>query len=101
MSVAFQEPSNIEQYVREHLFRQFTGKCVLLARMIRDKQSRQISGQFITRSVPKRKRSVAWNLAAVFQQREKGAHGDAAERENGARANQIEFALEIRPAICQ
>jgi hypothetical protein len=71
----------------------------LLAWVIRDEEARQVAGQRVIYSVAERERSGTLNLAAALEQTQVGAHGDSTQSEDGARAEDFEFAFEIRAAI--
>ena len=96
-----QKFSHVAQNPEQHRVRKLSSKSILLARMIRREQSRQISRQFKTPSVPKRKRSQCRNLPALLQQPQVGPHRDAAKHQHRARPQGPQLALQIVSAIRQ
>ncbi len=94
-----QKFSHIAQNFRKHRIRKLARKCILLARMVRRKQPRQISRQLIIRAMPKRKSSQSRNLPALFQQSQISPHRDAAQYQHSARLQNFEVALPKVAAI--
>src|SRR5580704_2499957 len=88
-----QKVSYIAQNSKKHRVRKLAGKCILLARMVRRKQTRQIPRQFVTRAMPKRKRSQRRNLPALFQRSQISPHRDAAQHQHSARLQNFQVAL--------
>jgi hypothetical protein len=91
--------SDVAQNLKQHRVRKPASKCILLARMIRREQARQISRQLVTRPMPKRKRSQSRDLPALFQQSQISPHRDATEHEHGARLQSLQLPLQKMPAI--
>lgn len=69
--------------------------------MIRSKKPRQISRQFITRAMPKRKRSQRRNDPALLKQSQISPHRNASQHQHRARPQNLQLALQIVPAIRQ
>lgn len=90
---------HVAQNPKQHRIRKLASKCILLARMVRRKQPRQIARQHITSSMPKRKCSKRPNLPALFQQSQIRPHRDAAQHQHRARPENFELALQKMAAI--
>lgn len=96
-----QKCSHIAQNLKQHCIRQLSSKSILLARMIRRKKPRQIPWQFITRAMPKRKRSQRRNQPTVLKQSQISPHRDAPQHQHRAWPQNFQIALQKVPAIRQ
>jgi hypothetical protein len=94
-----QKLAHFAQNLKQHHVRKLACKCVLLARVIRREQTRQIPRQLVTSPMPKRKRSQRRNLPAFLQQSQISAHRDAAQHQHRARPQHLDLALQKVPAI--
>ena len=94
-----QKLSYVAQDFQHHRVRKLSSKSILLARMVRREQARQIPRQFIARSMPKRKRSQSRNLPALFQQSQISPHRDTTKHQHRARPQNFDLALQKVPAI--
>lgn len=83
----------------EHRLGELACESVLLARMVRREELREAVGKWVTRAVAKGKCGKASDLAALFEQAEISAHGNAPQYENCARTNQLQLALEVGTAV--
>jgi hypothetical protein len=96
-----QKLSYVAQDFQHHRVRQLASKCILLARMIRREQARQIAWQFIASAMSKRKLSQRRNKPALFQQSQISPHRDATKHQHRTRPQYRKLALQKVPAICQ
>jgi hypothetical protein len=94
-----QKLAYVAQDLEQHRIRQLSSKSILLARMIRRKQTRQTSRQLVASPVPKRKRSQRRNKPALFQQSQISPHRNATQHQHRARPQNLDLALQKVPAI--
>jgi len=91
--------NSMTQHVRQHGLGQPSGECVLLARMIGDKQTRQSGAQRVIRAVFESIRRDRFQMPLIFQQREIRAHRHSSKRQHGARLEKFDFPCEVRAAV--
>jgi hypothetical protein len=96
-----QKFSHVAQDLKQHRVRKLASKCILLTRMVRRKQARQIPRQLVASSMPKRKRSQLRDEPALFQLPQVSPHRDAAQHQHRARPQNFELALQKVTAIRQ
>src|SRR2546428_9874960 len=118
-----EEAPDLAQHAQEHSWREAAGLSVLLARVIGGKQAgqprwgllrgrgfgvsrmgcRRLSGesarQLIARAVRKFISGASGDRPALQQEFQVGIKGDASQRQDRARAYQIEFRFQIRQAV--
>lgn len=91
--------TNAEKDAKKHRVGEAAGEGVLLAGVIGAEKAGEISGELVNRTVAEREGREGCDEAAIFEDLEIRAKGDAAEEEDGSGTQDFEFGFEIRAAI--